>query len=116
MMDPQSMSPGSIMPSYPWLYEDEIDTLLTPKMVWAMRKLGVPYAEGYEYKANDDLRQQEQKIVTSLQGDKINGLNGKPINNKSIIALIAYLQRIGMDIKSAPKAQTAQSGQGVMGN
>lgn len=116
MMDPQSMSPGSIMPSYPWLYEDEVDTLLTPKMIWAMRKLGVPYAEGYEYKANDDLRQQEQKIVTSLKGDKINGVNGKPINNKSIVALIAYLQRIGMDIKSAPKAQTAQSGQGVMGN
>ncbi len=116
MMDPQSMSPGSIMPSYPWLYEDEVDTLLTPKMIWAMRKLGVPYAEGYEYNANDDLRLQQQKIVTSLQGDKISGVNGKPINNKSIIALIAYLQRIGMDIKSAPKTQTAQSGQGVMGN
>lgn len=116
MMDPQLMSPGSIMPSYPWLYEDEVDTLVTPKMIWAMRKLGVPYAEGYEYKANDDLRLQQQKIVTSLQGDNIKGVNGKPINNKSIIALIAYLQRIGMDIKSAPKAQTAQSGQGVMGN
>ncbi len=116
MMDPQSMSPGSIMPSYPWLYDDEVDTLLTPKMIWAMRKLGVPYAEGYEYKANDDLRQQELKIVTSLQGDKINGVSGKPINNKSIIALIAYLQRIGMDIKSAPKTPAAESGQGVMGN
>jgi len=111
MMDPQSMSPGSIMPSYNWLYEDEIDTLLTPKMIWAMRKLGVPYSDGYEYKANDDLRQQELKIVTSLQGDKI-----KASNNKSIIALIAYLQRIGMDIKSAPKGQTAENGQGVIGN
>ena len=50
MMDPQSMSPGSIMPSYAWLLENNFDTARTPKMIWAMRKLGVPYPDGYEKK------------------------------------------------------------------
>lgn len=82
-------------------------------MIWAMRKLGVPYADGYENKANDDLRQQELGIVNSLQGDKI-----KAGSNKEIIALIAYLQRVGKDIKSAPKEEHANvnSGQAIMGN
>jgi cytochrome c oxidase cbb3-type subunit I/II len=113
MFDPQSMSPGSIMPSYGWLYTDEIDTLRTPKMIWGMKKLGVPYGDGYEDKANSDLRKQEAKIVTSLQGDKITAGS-----NKEIIALIAYLQRIGTDIKAAPKAEQGgtNNGQALMGN
>jgi cytochrome c oxidase cbb3-type subunit I/II len=99
------------MPSYPWLYKDEVDTLRTPKMIWAMRKLGVPYSEGYESTANNDLRQQQQAIVTSLQGDKL-----KAGSNTEIVALIAYLQRIGKDIKAAPKEQTSAAAQGVIGN
>ena len=46
MLDPQSMSPGSIMPSYPWLFEDEIDTCVTPAKITAMQRLGVPYEKG----------------------------------------------------------------------
>lgn len=112
MMDPQSMSPGSIMPSYGWLYDHEIDTTLTPKMIWAMRKLGVPYAEGYEKDCNNDIAKQSTAIQASLKADKI---DVKP--NQEIVALIAYLQRVGKDIKAAPKEQVAaKTGESIMGN
>jgi cytochrome c oxidase cbb3-type subunit I/II len=113
MLDPQSMSPGSIMPSYVWLFDHEIDTVITYKMIKSMQTLGVPYPEGYAERANEDLVKQEQSIKTTLKGDKIS--TGQ---NKEIVALIAYLQRMGQDIKAAPKQQTASANDGhaVMGN
>ena len=113
MMDPQSMSPGSIMPSYGWLLENNIDTALTPNMIWAMRKLGVPYAEGYEARANQDLEQQADSIRSNLILDKF-----KTPHNKEILAMIAYLQRLGKDIKSAPKQEVTkiQKYESVLGN
>jgi cytochrome c oxidase cbb3-type subunit I/II len=99
MLDPASMSPGSIMPAYPWLFEERVDKSKTPAMINVMRKLGVPYAAGYESRANADLEKQAQGIAASLQKDKL------PIkSDREIIALIAYLQRMGKDIKSAPRA------------
>ena len=94
MLDPQSMSPGSIMPSYPWLLDDNIDTSITANMVKAMRTLGVPYANDYESRANHDLMQQAKEISSNLKSDKIETPAGK-----EIIALIAYMQRLGKDIK-----------------
>src|SRR5439155_19679788 len=71
MMDPQSMSPGSIMPSYGWLLDDKIDTASTPAKIRAMKKLGVPYPEGYDLVANKDLLIQANSIRISLKIDKI---------------------------------------------
>ncbi len=48
MQDPRQMSPGSLMPSYPWLLEQKLDTDLTSNKINVMRTLGVPYADGYE--------------------------------------------------------------------
>lgn len=78
-----------------------------------MRKLGVPYPEGYEDQANKDLDDQANSIRQSLQMDKI-----KSGSDKEIIALIAYLQRLGKDIKTAPKQQVAvgKGGESIMGN
>ena len=113
LLDPGSMSPGSIMPSYVWLFDHEIDTVHTYKMIRAMQTLGVPYPDGYAQRANRDLVAQEQAIKASLKADKI-GTGA----NKEIVALIAYLQRLGKDIKAAPKEQTAEANDGhaVMGN
>jgi cytochrome c oxidase cbb3-type subunit I/II len=113
LLDPSSMSPGSIMPSYLWLFDHEIDTVHTYKMIRAMQTLGVPYPDGYAEQANRDLVAQEQSIKASLKSDKIS--TGA---NKEIVALIAYLQRLGKDIKSAPKEQTAETNDGhaIMGN
>jgi cytochrome c oxidase cbb3-type subunit I/II len=60
-----------------------------------MRKMGVPYAEGYESEANNDLEIQAKGIADNLKKDKI-----EVSSKKEIIALIAYLQRMGRDIKT----------------
>lgn len=98
MYEPSSMSPGSIMPSYTWLFENEIDTAITPAKIRAMQTLGVPYEEGYDAKANADLVAQAEKVKGNLAKDNI-----QVKSNKEIVALIAYLQRIGTDIKLEQK-------------
>ncbi len=94
MMDPTSMSPGSIMPPYPWLLENKYDQSLTPAMITTMRKLGVPYAEGYEQQAMIDMKDQADQIVKGLKEAGI-----ETGSDKEIVALISYLQRLGTDIK-----------------
>jgi len=98
MLDPSSMSPGSIMPSYPWLFTDRIDKTKTSDMIKAMQRLGVPYEKGFEHEANKNLDQQAGNIKASLAKDKID-----VDKNDEIVALIAYLQRLGKDIKNAPQ-------------
>ena len=98
MLEPSILSPGTIMPSYPSLYENVIDKGSTISKIHAMRKMGVPYPEGYEEIANQDLEMQAGKIALGLNGPDI-----KIASDKEIIALIAYLQRIGTDIKLEPK-------------
>jgi cytochrome c oxidase cbb3-type subunit I/II len=102
MVDPTSMSPGSIMPAYPWLLEKSYDKRLTPGMIAAMRQLGVPYAEGYEGQANADLDGQAEKIVNSLKEAGV-----QTSKDKEIVAMIAYLQRLGTDIKVKEEMATA---------
>lgn len=91
--EPASMSEGSIMPSYPFLMEQNIDTASTAAKINAMRSLGVPYDKGYEQYANSDLMTQANSIRINL---KIEGIQIPA--NREVIALIAYLQRMGTDI------------------
>lgn len=100
MLDPESMSPGSIMPAYPWLFTNTLDTSSTVDKILAMKTLGVPYAEGFEKLAGEDAKQQAEKIAAGL---KEAGIEVK--SDKEIIALIAYLQRLGTDIKLKNLAQ-----------
>jgi cytochrome c oxidase cbb3-type subunit I/II len=94
MEDPVSMSPGSIMPAYPWLLTDNLNTASTPAKINALRSLGVPYPAGFEESAHEELFKQAEEIALDLQK------NGIPAeSSKEIIALIAYLQRLGTDIK-----------------
>ena len=101
MENPRSMSPGSIMPTYPWLLENDLNTSTTAAKIKALRKIGVSYPDGYEDIANDELVKQADEIALDLQK---NGIPAEP--QKEIIALIAYLQRLGTDIKV--NKQTAQ--------
>jgi cytochrome c oxidase cbb3-type subunit I/II len=95
MLDPQTMSPGSIMPPYEWLTTQVLDTTTTIAKINAMRTLGVPYADGYEHQANKDLDIQAKAIAADLKQNNV-----KVKDDKEIIALIAYLQRLGTDIKA----------------
>ncbi len=106
MRDPRSTSPGSIMPAYTWLYDSVLDTSHTEGKIITLRRLGVPYPDGYERQAVGDLQQQAQGIAGGLvQG----GFQTAP--DREIVAVIAYLQRLGTDIKAttadaAPPAST----------
>jgi len=104
MYDPRSMSPGSIMPQYTWLLDDELDTASTPAKIRAMQTLGVPYPAGYDKIANTDLRRQADSVAANLKKDKI-----ITPSNAEIIALIAYMQRIGRDIRPEPGKKLAEN-------
>jgi len=93
--NPRSMSPGSIMPPYPWLLTNKMNIAYTAAKIRALQKIGVPYPPGYEEQAVDDLIRQAQQIAADLQNA---GVPAEP--DTEIIAMIAYLQRLGTDIKA----------------
>lgn len=105
MDDPQSTSEGSIMPAYPWLLENKANNSLLPAKIRTLQKLGVPYPEGYDVIAIDEYEKQANEVTAKLKEEKINGAAA----DKEIIALIAYMQRLGTDIKFLNKEKTTAS-------
>jgi cytochrome c oxidase cbb3-type subunit I/II len=101
MIDPQSMSTGSIMPPYPWLAENDLNTAHTAAKIRVLQKLGTPYVEGYDQIAVEELELQADRIAKSLA---TSGVEQENLAQKEIIAIIAYLQRLGTDIKPKPQA------------
>ena len=121
MYDPQSTSSGSIMPSYRWLIKNELDKSMTEKKMQAMVTLGVPYSEEDIANAQASMLEQGTLIETNLYSDPdfvasyeadkaAAGSNFVEMKNREIVALIAYLQRLGTDIKKSDlENQTAQN-------
>lgn len=95
MDDPNATSPGSIMPKYPWLLTQKLDVTQLPARIKALRRVGVPYPEGFEQTAQSDLEAQSATVVANLQAGAV---TAEP--DREIIAVIAYLQRLGTDIKA----------------
>ncbi|MFO1487677.1 MAG: cytochrome-c oxidase, cbb3-type subunit I [Verrucomicrobiota bacterium] len=105
MDDPRSTSPGSIMPRYPWLLTQKLETDVLAPRIKALRKVGVPYPDGYENgEAQKELETQAAQVVANLKTGSVEAKS-----DKEIIAVIAYLQRLGKDIKAAPVAPVAAS-------
>ncbi len=94
MLDPTITSPGSIMPAYPWLINQDLDKSTTPAKIRAMQTLGVPYPAGFDQESIAHLENQANEIAEDLKGNQI-----EVSPEKEIIAMIAYLQRLGVDIK-----------------
>lgn len=113
MYDPQSTSSGSIMPSYRWLITSELDKSKTERKMRALRKVGVPYTDEEIENAQASMEEQGKKVVQNLYGDpdfvsayeadkqyaQEQGLDFIEMKDREIVALIAYLQRLGTDIK-----------------
>ncbi|MFZ4771134.1 MAG: cytochrome-c oxidase, cbb3-type subunit I [Ferruginibacter sp.] len=91
--EPASISEGSLMPPYAFMLTKELDTSNTAAKINAMRTLGVPYEKGFELEANKALIEQATGIVNNLKTDNI-----RVSPTKEVIALIAYVQRMGTDI------------------
>ena len=123
MTDPQSTSPGSIMPSYGWLIKNKLDISDIEKKMRVMVKLGVPYSDDEITNARTNMKEQALGIEQNLYQDpafaenyeadkkaaESNGESFTPMNEREIVALIAYLQRLGTDIKVKDSQQTAKN-------
>jgi cytochrome c oxidase cbb3-type subunit I/II len=96
MEDPRVTSPGSVMPSYAFLLRDALDLHLLPRKIHVLRQLGTPYTDAEESGAIDLARAQAAEIAAELERDGAPGMG-----DREIIAMIAYLQRLGTDIKKA---------------
>jgi cytochrome c oxidase cbb3-type subunit I/II len=94
MDDPRLTSPGSIMPVYSWLLDDDINYDFTARKIKAMQRLGVPYTKD-EKKNAVAIAKAQAKVI----GDDLANQGVKGMESKEIVALIAYLQRLGTDIK-----------------
>ncbi|MDM1045379.1 cytochrome-c oxidase, cbb3-type subunit I [Myroides sp. 1354] len=115
MYNPQSTSPGSIMPGYKWLFDNkQADFSHIEKKMNVMRTLGVPYTDEDIANARQSIKEQGEQIALNLQTDpdytesylasekaaKENGQEFVPMSEREIVAMIAYLQRLGTDIKN----------------
>jgi len=99
MRDPRVISPGSTMPNYPWLYTDDTDVAVLPRKINVMRQLGVPYPEMTKAQVLQNADDQARAIAANL---KTNGVEVEP--TREIIAMIAYLQKIGKSEPVKPEA------------
>ncbi len=95
-LEPESMSPGSIMPPYPWLFDQDINTSYTASKIKILKTLNTPYGEDYEDVAVAELQEQAKEIADELRSQ---GIEQENLEQKEIIAMIAYMQRLGTDIK-----------------
>lgn len=96
LVDPRSKSPGSVMPSYAWLAVDTYDTADVAKSVRALAAVGVPYTETSDEAVKASVETQARGIVDKLAASKI-----KASGDEELVALIAYLQRLGVDGRKA---------------
>jgi len=110
LMDPRATSPGSNMPSYSWLATGHVDRALAPRKLALMRRLGVPYSDAEIDGAEAAASAQAATIVSDLA---TNGVEADP--DSEMVALIAYLQRLGRDHgvpSTAPAADAAPAAGG----
>lgn len=120
MWDPQSTSSGSIMPAYKWLFDNKaLDISSIEDKMHVMQKLGVPYTDAEVAGAKAAIKDQSMKIEASLHSDpdfvksyeeskKKAAARGEafvPMHEREIVALIAYLQRLGTDTKVKDNAK-----------
>jgi cytochrome c oxidase cbb3-type subunit I/II len=103
--NPTMVVPNSIMPNYAFLSKKEVDVNMLPAKIRAMKMLGVPYPDGFDTKAVESYLADAQKIADEL---KLAGVDIKP--TKEVIAMIAYLHKLGRDISPAgsPAANTTK--------
>lgn len=115
MYDPQSTSPGSIMPAYKWLFDNKaMDFSNIETKMRVLQKLGAPYTDEEVANAQASIKEQSERIEESLKADpdfvrsyeaskkaaQERGEEFVPMSQREITALIAYMQRLGTDIKA----------------
>jgi cytochrome c oxidase cbb3-type subunit I/II len=101
--DPRVINENSLMPSYPWLLEQEVAFDEIQGRVDAMAMLGTPYGELVEAgNAEIHARHQAAQIAATIEAEE--GIPASETETKKVVALIAYIQRLGVDIYRDPDA------------
>jgi cytochrome c oxidase cbb3-type subunit I/II len=107
MLDPRAVVPNSIMPSYPWLYGAAVDVPVVAEKLRVLKKLGIPYTDDQVRNAAKDYAAQAAMVVGSLM------TQGKTdaADDAEIVALVAYLMRLGRNLEPAGgQAATIEGG------
>ena len=107
IMEPDLTSPGTIMPRYSWIIKNDLKYADVGEKMSTLAALGVPYSETEISGAIASLEAQAKEVEASLHQDPefVKNYADSNIQNKEIVALIAYLQRLGTDIKANKTAQ-----------
>ncbi len=102
--NPGDFNEGSIMPAYPWLMTKDLDFESIPLRIKAMQTLGVPYPQ-YEGLSRDQSKADAELQAARLAAEFVQqnagpyrDLSGEvhDLADKQVIALLAYLQRLGV--------------------
>jgi cytochrome c oxidase cbb3-type subunit I/II len=97
LVNPRQIEPSSNMPAFAFLTQDPLDLSLTQRKLEVLRSLGTPYTDAEVQGAAEAAARQADEIVASLRKDGVN--LGEVGERSEAIALIAYLQRLGRDIR-----------------
>ncbi len=107
MINPRDVTPQSIMPVYKFLAENKMNFDVLPAKMRAMKQLGVPYSDKEITEGIATAQAQAKTITEDLMKSGV----PKEIEDRELVSLIAYLQRIGVDYGSsdvaAPESKTA---------
>ena len=98
MEDPRSISAGSNMPNYPWLNKNKTDVAALDSKIAVMRQLGVPYPNWSMQEIVAQVDAQASGITADLRGN-----DAYTAPDREIVALIAYLQKLGKSQSVAPR-------------
>jgi cytochrome c oxidase cbb3-type subunit I/II len=114
---PGEMVNGSIMPPYPWLEKKELDFESIPVRVNAIMALHpgdenwekFSYNDNKAYPTGDDAvdHAEEQALQIATELEEQGGPPAEDLKDKQVIALIAYLQRLGKDLTRTPEPDDA---------
>jgi cytochrome c oxidase cbb3-type subunit I/II len=109
MYNPQGLNEKSIMPRYQWMIKNKLDNSTIQDKMKAMVTLGVPYTEAQINDAMKNIDTQASKIESNLMKNSeikksFEIETASPLKNREIVALIAYLQRLGTDTQIKNKS------------
>lgn len=95
MWDPREVTPNSLMPVYTWLFNRKIDYSTIDNKMRVLKSLGTPYSDEEILNAKETAKAEARVIALDLAQSQVD----ISVENKEIVALIAYLQRLGQGAK-----------------
>jgi cytochrome c oxidase cbb3-type subunit I/II len=98
----------SIMPAYPWLFDAAVEKAVVADKLAVLKKLGTPYTDEQVKNAVAEYDAQAARVVQNLvtQGKA----DAQAHADSEIVALIAYLMRLGRNLEPAGGSSSAQGG------